>query len=249
MSTTAGAVKTLAVYHVTSTGQQYVTSDSDLYALLSDRLLALSVRAKAIYEDAVDFTPVENQRNYDYYNPSAVFKIAGTNRAMVEITNVIINGVSLNDTLGRYGRTTQDDMTRFRPDYIGTAAATPLTWWTTEPGTLHLWPKPTAAVVTAAACYVQGWWKHPAVTQSSDTLYFPDEDKEFLAMDLAAHLMRPYAVADSAAYAKMKDFESQVNAWVKYKRNKTESETSSPSVRGVPDNAQIVELGYASRRV
>jgi len=243
---TAGNLKTLIANHVKAAGQQYITADADLYTLISRRLRLLSHELKCLYNDAITFTPANGTATYDYTSPSASFKISSTNHALVEIRAVTINGQALRNFQGNVGMVSQEDMTRLRSEYIGTASSNPIHAWVTAPGTLHLWPKPTSTVVSDAACYVSAFYEHLAVDDSADVVTFPEPYMDYVAMDCAVELCLPYAQPDSAGYVKIAQMRDMVNAWKAEVKASWEEVTSLPSVRGHSANDYRVTLGYGS---
>lgn len=243
---TAGQLKTLIAYHVKAAGQQYITADADLYTLISRRLRMLSHELKCLYNDAIDFTPVNGTAIYDYTSASSTFRISASNRALVEVRAVIINGAPLYDFMGKIGMVNQEDMTRLRVGYTQTASSNPIHAWVTAPGVLHLWPKPTATVVSDGNNYISAFYEHPTVTASGDSVLFPEPYMDYVATDCAIELCMPYAQPDSAGYVKIMQMRQMVDGWKQDVKATWEETTSLPSIRGHGLDDYSVKLGYGS---
>lgn len=242
MAITAADLKELAAQYNKAAGQVYVNDDTTLLKTMTRRLKVMSELSYRFYSDTVDFTMTANQTTYDLTTANAAFTISGTQRKMLAVTNVIVNGYPLRNFSGLVAGVSQDEMDDLWPQYRTASADIPTRWWVTGAGTLHVAAKPTSACISAGSNYVSAFYSHPVVSSTSDSILFMDEDLEYLAKDLAYYLGMAYSQPGTAAFDKLRMYYDEAQVWAKVQKDNALAQFSAPATRGVTQRSATVVL-------
>lgn len=239
---TATELQALANQYTKSSGLTYVSDDTTYWSLMTRRLKVMSEATFRLYHDAIDFTLTANQSTYDYTTASAAFTISGTQRKLLHVTNVVINGSPLRTFSGTVGCVSQDEMDDMWPEYRTADADVPHKWWETDPGVLHVAAKPTATVISTGSNYVSAFYSHFVITAGADVLLFKQEDLEYLAMDLAYHLGLAYSQPDTSGFSKLNYYRQVADEWAGEAKRNAIAQFATPSIRGGARRGSWVNL-------
>lgn len=133
-------------------GQQFVSSVGGVNSIVSERLRSFTAETCCLSSDRIAFWPVPSRSEYPFWTEGRHFSLDSSEVALAHVRQVCVTGDPLRDLDYQYGPVSRQRLSEAYGNYVEYDGA-PVHWYVNLPGSVVLYPAPTADSLGTGTVY------------------------------------------------------------------------------------------------